>query len=309
MALTEFIKKGLVKNNELDKSLGDRSTYVGASDIGGCLRKAYLDKVNPQEKDPETLAVLLRGHLAELLVKKALDAQNIKYQTQVELQEDFIKAHLDFVFCFPKECVVVEVKSTNNIPDAPYSSWVLQIQLQMYLAQKHFGVKTRGYIFVINLNTGEMKEFSIEPDEELQQIALNKAKTLWEALQNGTEPEAEEQLYCASCPHRANCPVFQAEEIKSKEIISLVEEIKKLEDAKKEIENKLKTKKDEMLNYLEAKGLKKAKINDYLVSVTASSSFTTIDTTKLKKEAPEMYEDLIAKFGKTITRKGSLKIK
>ena len=139
MALVDFIEKGLVKNNELDNSLGDRSKYVGASDIGGCLRKSYLDKINPQEKDAQTLAVLLRGHLAESLVAKALDAQNIKYQTQVELQEDFIKAHLDFVFCSPKECVVVEVKSTNNIPDTPYTSWVLQIQLQMYLAQKHFG--------------------------------------------------------------------------------------------------------------------------------------------------------------------------
>ncbi len=309
MALVEFIEKGLIKNNELDNTLGDRKTYIGASDIGGCLRKAYLDKVSPKEKEAQELTILLRGHLAEDLVAKALDAQGVKYQTQLELQEDFIRAHLDFVFCSSKECVVVEVKSTNNIPDTPYSSWVLQIQLQMYLAQKHFGLKTRGYILVLNLNTGEMKEFSIEPDETLQDIALNRAKALWDALQNSTEPEAEEQLYCSKCPYKDTCPLFQAEEIHCEELENLVNDVAFLESQKKEIDKELKIKKEKLLEYLEAKGIKKAKIADYLVSVTASSSFVSLDTTKLKKEAPELYEELIAKFGKQIVRKGSLKIK
>jgi len=306
--LVEFIQEGLVKENKENNVLGDRTQYIGASDVGSCLKKAYLDKVNPQEKDPQTLAVLMRGHLAEELIKKAFNANRIHYKEQVELQEDFIKAHLDFVFCTSKECIVIEAKSTNNIPDSPYSSWILQIQLQMYLAQKHYGLKTRGYIFVINLNTGEMKEFSIEPNEDLQKVALDRAKKLWEALQNGIEPEAEEQLFCSKCPHKNTCPLFQAEEIHF-ELDEIVNDIVYLEATKKEIDKDLKLKKEELQKFLEEKGLKKVQVSNYILSISNSSNYVSLDTTKLKKENPDLWNELVSNYGKQITRKGSLKIK
>jgi len=46
-----------------------------------------------------------------------------------------------------------------------------------------------------------------------------------------------------------------------------------------------------------------------LVSITSSSSYTSIDTAKLKREVPELYEELISKFGKQIVRNSSIKIK
>ena len=53
-------REALKKDTE--NSLGDRSRYIGASDISGCLRSSYLSKVAKKEnKTQEALNYLLEG--------------------------------------------------------------------------------------------------------------------------------------------------------------------------------------------------------------------------------------------------------
>lgn len=306
--LANIIKKGIVKALKEKNELGDRSTYIGASDIGGCLRKSYLDKTSSKELKEEQALIFMRGHLSEEILKKSFDAQGMKYEYQVELEDDFIKAHLDYLFINNKECVVVECKSSNRLPDSPYVSWVLQVQLQMYLAKKIYNKDVRGFIAVIDL-AGEVVDFEIEYNEDLAKVALNKAKALWEALQNNEEPEAEEQLYCSKCPHKDTCPIFDAKEIKSDEVIKAIKELKALEKQKKELENKIKVLKSDLEEYFIAKDIKKAKIEDILVTLTSSSSYKSVDINKVKKEDINLYEELLEKYPKEVTRKASLRLK
>lgn len=92
-------------------------------------------------------------------------------------------------------------------------------------------------------------------------------------------------------------------------IINEIEEIVRLEEEVKKIQKILKEKKENIKNFLEKKDIKKAKVGNYLVSITSSSSYTSIDTAKLKREEPKLYEELISKFGKQIVRNSSIKIK
>ena len=48
-----------ISKRESLESLGDRSKYVGASDVVGCLRKVVLTKLQPPEFDNETLIRLM----------------------------------------------------------------------------------------------------------------------------------------------------------------------------------------------------------------------------------------------------------
>ena len=314
MKLEKFLKEGIIKSLQDDKSLGDRSTYIGSSDIGGCLRKSYLDKTSStfsKELKEEQALIFMRGHVAEMILQKALNSKGIRYKYQLEVssKELPIKTHPDFVVTSKSDVVVIECKSTSNLPDTPYASWVMQIQLQMHILKEHFNKAPRGYIVALELNSGQLKEYQVEYQKELAEIAIDRAKTLWNALQNNEEPEAEEQLYCSKCPHRGNCPIFQAEEITSQEVVSSIEELKKLEDEKKELDKKIKSLKADLEAYFAEKGIKKAKVGEILATLTSSSSFKSLDTTKLKKEAPELYQELLEKFGKEIVRKASLKIK
>jgi len=313
MAFKEFLEKSLreISKVETENTLGNRTNYIGASDISGCLRSAYLQKINEVEHSLEKLLIFERGHIAEGIIEKALNSANFKYSSQVEVEDNVlgvpVKAHLDFVVS-GKEEIVLEVKTTKSDVTTPYSSWMLQIQFQMGLLKKTTDKNVRGYILVFNLNTGSFTEFPIDFNEELFKVALQKAEILANAMISEEEPPAEEQLYCSSCPFKGQCPIFQAEEIHF-ELDEDLALIKKLETQKKEIDNQLKAMKTDIEAFLKEKGIKKAKVNDYLISISADSSYVSIDTTKMKKEDPELYQELINDFGKTITRKGSLKIK
>lgn len=83
-------------------TLGDRSSYLGASDIGYCPRKVILDRLHPAEHDLATLLRFQRGHMAEDIVANAMTAAGYdNFDRQVEVIASGttpIKVHIDFVF-------------------------------------------------------------------------------------------------------------------------------------------------------------------------------------------------------------------
>ena len=119
------------------EKLGDRSTYLGASDIGACPRKTILGKRTHQEADLVTLLRYRRGHMAEDIVATALTAAgftNFKQQVEVRHKGAIpIIGHLDFVFVSEarKTMAVLEVKAPENIPDHPYGAWETQLYLKV----------------------------------------------------------------------------------------------------------------------------------------------------------------------------------
>ena len=84
------------------ETLGDRSEYLGASDIGYCPRKVILEKIHPSEHDLATLLRFQRGHMAEDIIARAFTAagySNFEQQMEIVLPGDVpLKAHIDFVF-------------------------------------------------------------------------------------------------------------------------------------------------------------------------------------------------------------------
>ena len=74
--LAEILENGLRAycDNKTKTELGDRSEYIGASDIVGCPRRVVLDKLNPPKHSMETLVRFERGHLAEDIVANALQS-------------------------------------------------------------------------------------------------------------------------------------------------------------------------------------------------------------------------------------------
>ena len=310
MNFKKFLEENLKKAMKTDtiNSLGDRSAYIGASDISGCLRKSFLGKVNPKEISLEQAIVFERGHNAEAIIRKALEASNINFQEQVEVIQNTsmmpIKAHLDFVVESKEELVVIEVKSTSINIEKPYDSWAIQLQLQMGLLQKkNPEKKVRGYVIALNINNGFMNEFHMKFNETLFEVALNRAKTLAEALQKEEEPEGEEQLYCSKCPYKMDCSTLlknkdSEEEIISlpKEVVEIVERLQKISSIKKEE----KALKEELESFLEAKKLSKAKAGESIVSIQNRKGRVSVDSKLLQENFPDVFEE-VKKEGKGYT--------
>ena len=143
--LRALIRQGLqaVAHNDTLAHLGDRSCYVGMSDIGQhweCPRSALARKVLPTTNSLERLLTLQRGHWFESGVGQALTSLGLHILPQLEINWQHqgvpIKAHLDFVLVWgaPVNAIrILEVKSTDKLPASPHDSHLLQLHGQIGL--------------------------------------------------------------------------------------------------------------------------------------------------------------------------------
>ena len=146
--LRALIRQGLqvVSQQSTTAHLGDRSTYVGMSDIGQhweCPRAALARKVLPTQNSLERLLTLQRGHWFESGAGQALASLPLHVLPQLEISWQHqgvpIKAHLDFVLVWgaPVNAIrILEVKSTDKLPASPYDSHLLQLHGQIGLLAK-----------------------------------------------------------------------------------------------------------------------------------------------------------------------------
>lgn len=151
--LLELIRHGLAQKNARtsEQVLGDRSKYVGMSDVGSyltCQRMAVLNRLHPEKKDKSLskLLTLNRGHWFEDGIASILKELNIPHIRQLEIgieHEDGveIKAHLDFVLVStsPKPTVrILEIKSCRELPESLYASYEMQVYGQVGLLCRHW---------------------------------------------------------------------------------------------------------------------------------------------------------------------------
>jgi len=212
MDFIELLRQGLMKLND-NSDLGNRSTYVGSSDVAGCPRKAVLSKTEPPDHELATLIRFSRGHLAEQLILSAIKDTSYKweYQKEVSHRERPFKAHIDFVFNGKSVLMVLEVKTVSAIPKTPYESWIQQIHFQMGLLQeKNPGKQIRGCVLAIDLNAGEIALFNgFEYNSMLYEGLLQKASHIWQCVQDTeVKPQSHTSPLCAWCQNRPECPAY-----------------------------------------------------------------------------------------------------
>lgn len=145
-ALLALIASGLHAHAEQATALtlGDRSQYIGLSDIGRaleCPRAALCNKIfaRPQP-NLQKLLTLQRGHWLEHGIGQALAVQGLRVLPQLELSLTHkgvpIKAHMDFVLVWEKPrpaICILELKSTARLPETLYASYECQLYGQVGL--------------------------------------------------------------------------------------------------------------------------------------------------------------------------------
>ncbi len=224
MGLLTQVTKGLLLHSkkETEEQLGDRSKYIGMSDIGKgteCMRAAVANKVygnmqpNPEdvqksfsEKDFGQIQsvlnkqlILQRGHWLEAGILDAFKANNANIISQLEIGIDNngipIKAHLDFVLVWGGKhpaVRVLELKSTENIPKNLYASYETQLYGQLGFLCKFWNEPCFNKMTFPQL---VKKKFNIELPENPQKVdiegwclclAMSKAKAIGPYKANDT---------------------------------------------------------------------------------------------------------------------------
>ncbi len=145
--LLALIASGLQKHSQVSTAsqLGDRTQYIGMSDIANmqeCPRLTVLRKLNPIEQEVNTenfsnilkrQLTLQRGHWLEEGIANALYANNFKVIPQLEIavqvQNVPVKVHLDFVIVGENSIRILELKSTENIPQKARTTHEIQVPI------------------------------------------------------------------------------------------------------------------------------------------------------------------------------------
>ena len=165
--------------------LGDRSQYVGMSDIAkmlDCPRaalagKLYIPEYRSTDEALKRKITFHRGHWFETGVHQALIGYGLSPLSQLEIEIRYgdvpIKAHLDFTLVTdqPQPTVrILEIKSTAKLPTTLSESYLMQIGVQTALLKAYWNHP----VFSIIQETGEVLYHRTFPEicKELLDVSL-----------------------------------------------------------------------------------------------------------------------------------------
>jgi len=303
MNITSFFESAVATlNRNKSAELGDRTQYIGSSDVGSCARKVYLQRKDPTEPDFSTMLKFSRGHIAETLIENIFDAAGVRslYDTQVEVKHPThpLKAHIDFLFYADLDGTpqlhIIEVKSVNGIPDEPYPQWIDQLSFQLGLLRlKYPEEKLGGSILAIDLNAGQVHQFNgYEYNETLFNYLYCRALHLLDCLEEKDEARPSVSFLCSYCSYRSDCPALLLPHVElPPEIEAMANKFVELGGIRNEADREMRSIREELLEFTGPVFKGRSETIDLVVSSVAASQ--VVDSKLLKKQYPDIYPEVL----------------
>ena len=185
------------------------------------------------------------------------------------------------------------MKSTDGIPDEPYSSWVDQLHVQMGLLHLTLDpeVEIGGSILVVDLNAGDYREFNnYSPNDLVFGQLVDKGRHILAAMRNECQPKTEPGFLCGYCQFRHGCPSHAIDMELPPEVHQAGKAFLELNEQKKTIENRLEVLKNDILSFVN--GAFKGASDGVLVNVTQVADSVIVDGKKLKSTYPDIYDQV-----------------
>ena len=289
--------------------LGDRRSYIGASEVGSCLRKVVASKLNPEPFDTPSMGRMLAGKAMEnevvQLVRLALNGSlrnTGRNQMEVVHPELPFHAHPDGKIVGENGDGILEVKTASTALFKRYSkdglpqSYIDQVQAQLGLSGLGWGL----VVLVSRENLAAVETFRIPYSPVSFEHLVERARTASEALKLNFLPSGEpERGYCFNCPYAKDCPEYQAQrkalsdgevsdvarlelECELEELAGLESDLEPMQERVTELRNRLK---DHLLD----SGIGRVSLDGGTVQLITSSR-TSLDGKALQREAPEVYQ-------------------
>jgi len=319
------LQEALQSRLEQNSRLGDRQTYLGASEVGGCLRRVLASKRHPEALDPASMGRMLAGRALEneviQMVRLAL-AGTLRNtgRAQLEARHPHLPwiAHPDGRITDPTQGDgVLEVKTASSATFKRYAEQGLpeqyldQVQTQMGLTGLSWGL----VVLVSRESLAEMASFHVSFDPEHFRRLEERAERFTLVLLGNCDspdplpselPGEPERGYCHTCPYAHDCPALQLRRAKAQsgEIPDLLrlqlecqmEELANLESEITPMQDRVSSLRNQMKNALHDTGTQRIRLESGVVQLVESSR-TSFDSKCLQRESPEIY----SRFLKTST--------
>lgn len=318
LLLSKYLTKRL---EDTQPDLGDRSTYIGASEVGRCARRVVHEKINGRgELSPDAAGRILRGRALENEVVQLmrLQADELGWtvtntgKNQVELRDGWLRGHPDGYL----NGRVFDVKTASGIVFKWYAknglptAYKEQVIANTGMHNRMNGTSVdMAHIVMVNIDTMEDLIFDIECPDDLYEEILDRADTMAACIASNQLPEGEPErssaTICKDCPIRKDCTAFTVAKAKKAahaclpfavevdladkiSAINAIYESSEYEDAKRLID-KAEAIKEEIKTLVKPYPVKSYEEQGVKIT-TSTSERTTVDSKKLKAEQPAIYE-------------------
>ena len=317
------IKRAFQARLSQNSRLGDRTNYIGASEVGLCLRRVVSSKLFPEPSDQASMGRMLAGKAMEneviQLVRIALNGRlRNTGRVQLDLKHPTLPFHahpdgrLTGGFDGLDGDGVLEVKTASASTFKRYQSdglpqtYLDQVQAQMGLS----GLTWALLVLVSRENLADQTTFTIRFNpEHYARLEERAARAIRVLTQNNILEELSgepDRGFCYSCPYSRNCESFSAlreagqrgeiPEVTRLQLECQLEELSSLESMSGPMQDRISELRDQVKTALLNTGASRVVLDNGTVQMVESSR-TSFDSKSLQREAPDLY----SRFQKTST--------
>ena len=234
--ITDFIRLGFITLNSKPSHLGDRSTYVGASEMVllKCPQQAIKSKRFPMAYDYKTSVRFERGHAMEDKLELALQTateellkgMDVDFIREVEYTHPSLslKSHIDFQITVAdlakivgKENITPAIEACHVVFIEVKSSFeaVCHDQIISQLGIAHSaGIKAANIAIVIDSTSGDIEADGPFFHDPIRYADLEaRGVYLLECLAGRSQAKAIPGIGCSFCQYREECTAFPCLEL------------------------------------------------------------------------------------------------
>ena len=211
MDITNRFWRAVIK--KMNESSGNRSGIHITDLVYSCLRRAYYDKTLGEAvsaiSDNEGMMVVWIG---QMLHEMPIDPDRCEHEKAIGVEFDGVKVEgrVDELCRLGDSYVIVDKKSTRNIPNSPHDHHIKQVLFYSAILTKKYGYRVSHagilYLDVANL---KVKLFVIPVTSQMVETALreieSKARVLHQAITRKTAPAPDPGWLCSYCPYFRRC--------------------------------------------------------------------------------------------------------
>lgn len=320
------LQEALQDRMDSNSHLGDRSRYIGASEIGNCLRRVTAAKLEPESFDAASMGRMLAGRALEnevvQLVRTALNGRlRNTGRNQLEAVDAVIpfKAHPDgrIMGDDDRGDGLLEVKTASTTAFKRYQKdglpqqYLDQVQAQMGLT----GLTWALVVLVSRENLAETCTFLTQFNREHYTELYNRALRWMEAMKSDLpldfvkgEPD---RGYCFNCPVAHRCPEHLAQKdavaageipaVVSLELEAELEELASVESALDPLQERSRELRDRIKEVMEGLGATKTSLPSGVINLVTTSR-SNFDAKALQRELPEIHQRFLRTSASTHLR-------
>jgi len=175
------------------------TNIIHVSEVSGCLRLAYYNRKSLKTTLDIKNIIMAIGNGIHFQLQDLLREEGWISELKVEWNLGKFKliGHVDLYN--PKENMVLEIKTTNKVPEKSYLPHLRQLNAYLVMSRAR-----KGYLIYIGKD-GKVRVYDLKPDKRLWKETVKRAFYLWHSLKENKPPKPEFSPLCNLCEFKWKC--------------------------------------------------------------------------------------------------------